>query len=40
MIVAVLLGPAVVAVLALILVVTARIEHLFTGPPADEAEAG
>ena len=34
MITAVLLGPGVVAVLALILVVTTRIEHLLSRSPA------
>lgn len=39
MITAVLLGPAVIAVLSLILVVTARIEHRLAAPPPTEEEA-
>jgi hypothetical protein len=38
MITAVLLGPALVAVLSLILVVTTRIEHLLTGAAGNEEE--
>jgi len=39
MITAVLLGPAVIVVLSLILVITARIEHVLAAPPPADEEA-